>query len=221
MNEWNWSIICTKLADQVGGQILQSKNGRIEGALLQRKQWTILLATYPFSTRSSYSNRRFTLIRASYFSKDGFRFRVSRRGLFSRYRPGLIGLARPIVPAILSSMREMETGYPELDREFTIKGNDESKVRGVFANANIRQLIRSQPYMNLQLTGLIDTIAMKLTGPDPYSHPKTSPQGVGLFRYREVYYDEPELITDVRRLKSLFELFGETLDQLYHIGSAG
>ena len=42
-------------------------------------------------------------------------------------------------------------GDPEFDEAFIIKGNDESKVRDLFANPKIRQMIQAQPKIRLEV----------------------------------------------------------------------
>jgi hypothetical protein len=41
-------------------------------------------------------------------------------------------------------MQDVEVGMPEFDRDFIIKGNDEGKLRQLFANPKIRELIAGQ-----------------------------------------------------------------------------
>jgi hypothetical protein len=93
----------------------------------------------------------------------------------------------------LSNKEDIEAGYPELDRNFIIKSNSVHKVRALLANPKIRELIQAQPYIDLKSSGR---------------------------RHDVLHFQESNLIDDVQRLKSLFELFGEALNQLCHIGSA-
>ena len=150
------------------------------------KSWTVTLDTY--STREAV----FTRMRAPFVSRDGFRFRIYRKDLFSGLGKGL-------------GMQDIEVGHSaRFDDDFIIQGNDEPKVRALFANPEIRALIQEQPKIRLELKddeGLFST---------------RFPEGVD-----ELHFLTLGLIKDVGRLKRLFDLFAEALDQLCEIGSAG
>ena len=78
----------------------------------------------------------------------------------------------------------IETGNAEFDHDFIIRGKDELKIQAVFANTSIRQLIEGLRPLELRI--LQDDLIFQVPGE----------------------------IKDVERLKSLFELFKETLNQL-------
>jgi hypothetical protein len=133
-----------------------------------------------------------TRMRAPYVNKDGFRFKIYPKDYVSRFRR-LFGIKRG----------DIEVGFPELDRSFIIKGNEESKVRTLFANPRIRQWIHSEP-----------RIYLAVRNDDGPSGP-SFPQGVD-----ELCLHVPDVVKDIEQLKSLFELFEETLNQLCQMGSA-
>ena len=83
----------------------------------------------------------------------------------------------------------MKVGPPEFERDFIVKSNNEFKVRALFANSIICQLIQSQSDISLQLS-----------------------------RYK-LLFSSNTLIDDVARLKSLCELFGGILSSLSDIES--
>ena len=95
------------------------------------------------------------------------------------------------------SVQDIEVGYPEFDREFIIKANEKSKAQELFENARIRHLIQSL---------MSDRIYFKAE--KPVDEP------------RALCYTEMGTITNVERLKSILELFTETLNQMRKIGSA-
>ena len=78
----------------------------------------------------------------------------------------------------------IETGNAEFDHDFIIRGKDELKIQAVLANTSIRQLIEGLRPLELRI--LQDDLIFQVPGE----------------------------IKDVERLKSLFELFKETLNQL-------
>jgi hypothetical protein len=132
----------------------------------------------------------FTRLRAPYVNPDRFRFTIYRRGLFSDIAKWL-------------GMQDVVVGHEDFDRDFIIKGTEETKLRALFDNPRLRELIAAQPKIHL-----------------------TVKDGEGFFGAGfpddtdELHFHVGGVIKDVERLKLLFELFAETLDQLCRIGSA-
>lgn len=143
-----------------------------------------------YTVSTGKSHVTYTRMRAPYVNSDGFRFKIYRKSVFSD-----IGK--------YFGMKDIEVGYPEFDRDFIIKASDESKVRSLFMNDKIRALIHEQPSISLEVKD------------DEGWFGKIFPEGVD-----ELYFQVTGVITDVTRLKSLYDLFGETLNHLCHIGSA-
>jgi hypothetical protein len=152
------------------------------------KEWTVTLDTYTVSTGKSTIT--FTRMRAPYVNKDGFRFKVYRKGFFS-------DLGK------LFGMQDIEVGYPAFDDEFIFQGNDESKLRLLFADPAVRQLIEAQPAISLEVKD------------DEGWFGAHFPESVD-----ELHFQVVGIIKEIDRLKSLFELFARTLDRLCAIGSA-
>jgi hypothetical protein len=143
-----------------------------------------------YTVSTGKSHVTYTRMRAPYVNADGFRFKIYRKSVFSN-----IGK--------YFGMKDIEVGYPEFDRDFIIKASDESKTRSLFMNDRIRALIHEQPSISLEVKD------------DEGWFGKNFPEGVD-----ELYFQVTGVITDVKRLKSLYDLFGETLNHLCHIGSA-
>lgn len=147
------------------------------------KAWTITFDASKALWNSSPDRIASTVIKAFFVSKDKFRFKIYRSGLFSEFGK-------------LLGMQDIEIGHPMFDLSFIIKSNDKSKVRELFSDTKIRQLIQAQPSIVLGIK-------------------TSSSKGMD-----ELYFVENDIIVDVKRLKSLYELFAETLNKLHHIGSA-
>lgn len=143
-----------------------------------------------YTISTGKSHITYTRIRAPYVNADGFRFKIYRKSVFS-------GIGK------LLGMQDLEIGYPEFDSDFIIKANDESKVRSLFMNDKIRALIQEQSSISLEVKD------------DEGWFGKNFPEGVD-----ELYFQVTGVITDVKRLKSLYDLFAETLNHLCHIGAA-
>jgi len=151
-------------------------------------EWTVTLDTYAVSTGKVVIV--FTRMRAPYVNTDGFRFSIHRRNLFSDIGEWL-------------GMQDLKVGYADFDKDFVIKGNDERKLRELFANARLRGLISSQK-----------DIKFSVKDDEGWFGPKF-PEGVD-----ELAFVVAGVIKDIERLKQLFELFSETLNGLCRIGSS-
>ena len=101
-------------------------------------------------------------------------------------------------------MQDVCVGYPEFDEAFIIKGNHEWKLRRLFSNPRIRQLISAQPDIRFS----VNHRHGRVWG-------KRFPKDVD-----ELYFQVVGVIKDVDRLKLLYELFSETLDELCRMGLA-
>jgi hypothetical protein len=150
--------------------------------------WTITLDTYTVSTGKSHHH--YTRFRAPYHNPDGFRFGIYRRHL-------LTDLAKWL------GMQDLTVGHAAFDEAFVIQGNNEAKVRELFADESIRQLLAGQPDVSFMVRE------------DQGWFSRIHPEGVD-----ELYFQAHGIIKDVDRLKELFALFGLVLDRLCEIGSA-
>ena len=151
-------------------------------------EWTVTLDTYRVSTNNTVM--WFTRMRAPFVNPDGFRFSV--------YRQSPVGDV-----AKWFGMQDVQVGHEPFDRDFIIKGNDETQLGKLFSNPRVRELIARQPDIRFAVKDDEGWFGARF------------PEGVD-----ELHFTVPGVIKDVERLKLLYELFGETLDQLSRIGSA-
>ena len=181
-----WQQLCAEIgADFVDGGFW--KGDKVQA---QVRNWTVTLDTYTVS--SGHSHVTYTRMRAPFVSRDGFRFRIYRKSLFS-------GLGKAL------GMQDIEVGHSlHFDEDFVIQGNDEHKVRALFASSEVRRLIDEQPRIHFELKD------------DEGVFSKHFPEGVD-----ELYFQVVGVIKDVGRLKQLFDLFAAVLEELHRIGSAG
>jgi hypothetical protein len=136
------------------------------------------------------SSQTYTRMRAPYVNLEGFRFTIYRHGFFSDIGKWL-------------GMQDVEVGHPQFDRDFIIKGSSEARLRELFSNERVRTLIARQP-----------DIHFSVKDDEGWFGPHF-PE-----RVDELHFTTGGVIKDVERLKLLFDLFAETLDQLCHMGSA-
>ena len=132
----------------------------------------------------------FTRMRAPYVNPDGFRFNVYRKGVFS-------GIGK------FFGMQDLEVADSEFDAAFIIKATDEGRIRQLLSNQRLRALISGQ-----------NDIQFSVKDDEGWFGP-TFPEGVD-----ELNFVVLGVIKDVERLKQLYELFAETLDELCRMGSA-
>lgn len=187
--------IWNQLANEIGGQYQGASQNHLRWGGVGRsvhmeiEEWFISLEEYRATPDSSVEHVR---MRAPYQDKDGFRFALSRKDLFSEI-------------AKLFGMQDVEIGDAVFDDEFIIKGNDGDKVRAFFASPRLRQLAQTQPYICLQIREgerpRIDTL-----------FGESNAELHSLLRHDQT--------KDLAGLKSMFEMVGEALRQLRRIGSA-
>jgi hypothetical protein len=181
--------IWKQFSDAVGGNF--TEGGFWNGSKVEAShgQWIVTLDT--FAVSNGKSSTTYTRLRAPYASPDGFYFKIYREGVFSSLGKML-------------GMQDVTVGYPEFDEQFIIKGNDEAKLRRLFANEKIRELISEQP-----------GIQFSVRDDDQKFWAQNFPEGVD-----ELYFQDMGVIKDIDRLKLLYDLFSETLDELCRMGSA-
>jgi len=180
--------IWQQLSEDINGRFVEGGVWKVDKVEASHAEWTVTLDTYTVSTGKTVVI--FTRMRAPYVNPDGFRFTIYRRGFFS-------GMGKML------GMQDVEVGFQEFDNDFVIKGNDESKLRQLFANPKIRELIAGQKDINFSVKD------------DEGWFGPTFPEGVD-----ELAFVVTGVIKDVDRLKRLYELFSTTLDELCRMGSA-
>ncbi|HXT71980.1 MAG TPA: hypothetical protein VN700_19655 [Vicinamibacterales bacterium] len=132
----------------------------------------------------------YTRMRAPFVNPGGFRFTVYRKSVFS-------GIAK------FFGMQDVEVGDPQFDADFIVKSTDEARARQLLANVRIRDLISKQKDINFLVKDDEGWFGTKF------------PDGVD-----ELHFTVVGIVKDIERLKLLYELFSETLDELCRIGAA-
>ena len=143
-----------------------------------------------YTVSNGKTSTTYTRMRAPFVDPEGFRFTAYRKGIFS-------DLGKRF------GMQDIEIGDEDFDRDFILKSNDGSKLRELLGSSRIRELIGQQPQVYFEVKD------------DEGFFRSSFPEGVD-----ELYFQVVGIIKDVERLKLLYELFAETLDQLCRIGSA-
>lgn len=180
--------IWSQLSREIGADYEEGgffKNGKV---VLSHRQWEITLDTHAVHTGKS--TIVYTRMRAPYVNRDGFRFKIYRRNIFS-------GIGK------LFGVQDVEVGDAFFDDEFIVQGEPEHLVRSLLTNGMIRQLIQNQKDIHFEVKDDEGWFSEKF------------PEGVD-----ELYFEVVGIIKDKDRLKNLFDLFSLVLDELCRLGSA-
>jgi hypothetical protein len=177
-----------QLSQEIGAEFVEGGFWKGNKVQVHVKHWTITLDTCTGS--NGESSIPYTRMRAPYINREGFRFKIDRKCILS-WLGKLLG------------MQDIEVGDPDFDEAFIIQGNDESRVRDLFAHPFIRQTIQAQPKIQLELKDNEAWFGQRL------------PDSADVLHFQVI-----GVIKDVERLKALFDLFAAVLDQLCRIGSA-
>jgi hypothetical protein len=180
--------IWRQLSEQIGAKFVAGGFLHGDKVVARVKDWTLTLDTYTVSTGKSSAT--FTRMRAPFVNADGFRFTVYRHGIFSELGKKL-------------GMQDVEVGVPDFDRDFVIKGSDEARLRALFMDAKVRELIAAQPHIRLEVVN------------DEGWFGAQFPEGVD-----ELRFQIGGVLKDLAQLKLLFELFAAVLNRLCAMGSA-
>ena len=178
----------TQFANEVGADFVDGGIFKGKKVVGKHENWVITLDTYTVSTGKSSST--YTRIRAPYINKDGFNFKIYKKGMFSNVGKTL-------------GMQDVEIGYPDFDEMFIIKGSDETKLIELFSSDKIRELISLQKNFHMEVKD------------DEGWFGSQFPDDVD-----ELYFQTHGVIKDIVRLKDLFMLFALVLNKLFLMGSA-
>jgi hypothetical protein len=99
--------------------------------------------------------------------------------------------------------QDVTVGHGSFDDQFVIRGTHEAKLRLLFANDRIRELIIAQKNVDFQVRD-----------DEGFFH-KSFPHGVD-----ELCFVVGGVVKDLDRLKLLYDLFAETLQELCRMGAA-
>lgn len=154
-----------QFAGEVGAEFIEGGFFSPSKVQVHFKEWIITLDTF------SAGDTLYTRMKTPLQNKDGFQFTVFRTGLVSQLDKAL-------------GSQHIGLGDLEFDRDYVVQGNNESKVRALFANQRIRQLIQTQKAIRLGI------------------------------RENNLRFEAQGFIKDVERLKSILELMKVTLNQL-------
>lgn len=189
----NWKL----LAEEIGGEFISDVRddwGSSSSVVCRVESWTIILEAYKYRTpKHPGVYAMHTRMTANYLTTDNFGFWVTP--------PSYMDELKSFFGA--ENNRDIKIGEAELNRKYVFYGSDVEKTRRLFENTNLRRMLV-----------WLDNVSYGISGYDGKLSKTYGSKSV------QLSYHHPHLIYDIRRLRVLFELFGETLIQLKRIGSA-
>src|SRR4051794_30986379 len=144
--------------------------------------WQIVLDTY--TEQHGETSTTYTRLRAPFRSRDGFRFRIYRKSIFS-------GLGKML------GMQDIEIGDQFFDADFIIQSDRPAQVKRLLDNVRIRNHLAAQPRVSFAVRDNEGWFG------------KTFPPDADELRFVAI-----GVIKDLDLLHGLFDLFADTLHQL-------
>lgn len=181
--------IWRQLADETKANYVEGGFFKLSKVQASHGHWRTTLEIVPIGKRKG------TRLRAPYVCSDGFCFKVYRKGIFSDFGKYL-------------GMQDVTVGHSDFDRDFIIKGSDEPKLRRLFNNPRIRELIAAQPRIRFSAGPASTVFTRSIFADKP-------PDNLYALEFLVI-----GIIKDKDRLRLLFDLFAETLNELGRMNSA-
>lgn len=180
--------IWIQFAEEIDGDFIEEGLLKAPKVVGRFENWIITLDTY--TEFNGKTGAVCTRMRTQYSDKDGFDFKIYRNAWI--YKIGKI-----------FGMKDIDTGYPEFDKKFIIKGNNESKLIDIFSSEKIQNLMDFQDYMVLEVKTAKNSPGVDL------------PEGVS-----ELHFQIMGVIRDIEKLRNLYMLFALLLNKLCIMDSA-
>lgn len=186
-----------RLADEIGGEFVSGERdgwGSASKVVYRVGRWTIMLEAFKYGSSAHPGNYvMHTRITAHYITNDFFHFWISPPDFLDDLK-NFFGF---------ENKKDIKIGDEELDRKYVFFGSDDSKLKQLFEDTNLRRMLK----------WFGGDISYGVKGADQWlskTHCKKS---------FHLYFDHPGLIYDTVKLRVIMELFAETLNQLEQIDS--
>lgn len=177
-----------QLSDELGGTLTDKKGTRHDKVVAKVGAWVVTLDIH--SEAGYQSEHLYTRLRAPFVNPDGLRFDVSHQTIFAN-----IGK--------LVGMQDIKVEHEPFDKMFLIQGSDPDKIKSLFDDDKLRELVKTEPDIHLQVRDAGSWFE------DYY------PDNVD-----ELVLEVQGEVKDMDRLKRLFDLFACVMDGMCGLGSA-
>ncbi|MEO8238639.1 MAG: hypothetical protein ABI793_10855 [Flavobacterium sp.] len=186
-NSKNEINIWKDFANTVNGNFAEGYSWNSDSTTIEYKNRKIIFDN--FTLWSGKYCTEMTRIVVPIILKDNFKFEIYREGLVLKIEKIFGG-------------QDVEIGYSDFDKAFTIKSNNEFKIKTLLRNKEIRNLIESQKEVNIQISDQKGIWEEKLPAK----------------QFELSYFIDGE-VHDLETLKSLLNLFKIMLDELFQMNS--
>lgn len=171
-----------QFADEIGAKF--DKGSLVEAKKIVSKfdPWTITIDTYNQSIAGKVSIP-YTRFTSKFINEDNFRFEIFKRNRLNDL-------------TLKVGMQDINIGYRDFDEDFIIKGNDEEKIKELFSNDKIRELLCNQANIRLRIN-------------DRGWFTEDLPDGVDV-----LHLETNTVVKDINELRELYMIFVLVLNKL-------
>ncbi|MFH6966698.1 hypothetical protein [Flavobacterium sp. FlaQc-28] len=179
MNIWN------EFANETNETFKEGYSWRSDSVEIKHKHWKIVFDNYTLWS-GKYSTS-VTRIVVPITLQGDFKFEIYNEGFIRKVEK-------------LFGAQDIEIGYQDFDKYFTIKSNNEAKTKTLFRNKEIRDLISSQKEVNIQICNQRGIWEEQLSENE----------------FELSYYCDSK-VRDINTLKNLLKLFELLLNEMLQI----
>ncbi|UUW11428.1 hypothetical protein NLG42_11615 [Flavobacterium plurextorum] len=179
--------IWKEFAKETNSTFKEGYSWHSDSVSVQYKNWKIVFDNYTLWSGKYSAETTRVIVPISL--KGEFKFEVYNEGFIRKVEK-------------LFGAQDIEIGFPDFDKAFTIKSNNEAKIKALLRNKEIRDLISSQKEVNIQICNRKGIWEEKL------------PEN----EFELSFYADGK-ITNIEILKSINLLFKTLLDKLYETNS--
>lgn len=176
-----------EFAKETNGAFVEGWSWRSDSTVIDYKNWKIIFDNYKIWSGKHSTDMTRVVVPISL--NDNFRFEIYHEGFIRRIEK-------------FFGAQDIEIGIPDFDKAFTIKSNNEFKIKALLRNKEIRNLIDSQTDLNILISHQKGIWENKL------------PQN----EFELSYFADGE-IENIETLKSLLSLVKALLDELHQMKS--
>ncbi|MFH6963090.1 hypothetical protein ACHRVK_11885 [Flavobacterium plurextorum] len=179
--------IWKEFAKETNSTFKEGYSWHSDSVSVEYKNWKIVFDNYTLWSGKYSAETTRVIVPISL--KSEFKFEVYNEGFIRKVEK-------------LFGAQDIEIGFPDFDKAFTIKSNNEAKIKALLRNKEIRDLISSQKEVNIQICNQKGIWEEKL------------PEN----EFELSFYADGK-ITNIEILKSINLLFKTLLDKLHETNS--
>lgn len=179
MNIWQ------EFAKETNGNFKEGYSWQSDSNEIEYKNWKITFDNYTLWS-GKYSTEM-TRVVVPITLKDNFKFEIYREGFIRKIEK-------------LFGAQDVEIGYPDFDKAFTTKSNNEFKIKTLLRNKELRDLITSIKDVNIQISTQKGIWEQELPANE----------------FELSYFADGE-IKDIKDLNSLLKLFKIIIDDMFQM----